>query len=272
MLSIVSTVVARGGFPFLYLMKLSGNSLPVQSNDNSFKHKHKQNNNSFDKKIENLQEIYGIKGQIHLRCHQGVNAAYEIENNFFDAIGNNLAVNSPKVISFASYFQKTDEEACKFWLSYACCQIKNNDAVLKYAVLLVINLAASFFCSPVYIPVLVGISSHVIITNTLGTYSLNRAFSTTLQHASKEEIEGVHRFLNARLTVEKQISGHSALMKINIWIRHILFGTPPLKNLIRQTEHVLKTKYSSSRNFSNISGDPRYKKMYAYLTFKEMRM
>lgn len=271
MLSVVGSVAVRGVFPLIYLDSILGHCIPIYSGVKDKRLKQTNESKLFSEKIGKLKSLYGLKGTIYMRQGKAVNAIHIVEKNYTMVIGNSLAFySSPKIIYIDSFFQKTDFDASKFWLSYACCQLKNNDDVIKDAVLIVINLAAAFFSPSLYMVILIGIISHITIQNTFGTYSANRAFSTALKYASAEEIMGALRLLNARVAVERELSGQSRAAKIQIWFSHILYGSPSLKNFIHKAEGVLKSKNNTS-DFSQITSDPKYLKMKGYLLNGEKR-
>lgn len=244
MLSLVGTL-ARFTFPLLYGDWLYEHSRHIKDSDNRLKKAgHRHINHSLKARFSKLQGIYGLTGEVHLNRARPVNAHYVIENNFTVAIGNNFYEKAPKIIIFDSNVERLDVESSKFWLSYACSQLKNNDAIIKNTVLLVINLAAAFFCGSLLTTMLVGVAAHVLIQNTLGTYFAKRAYSDALNNATEEELKGALRLLQARIEVEKELSVNY-LSKGLIWFRHLLYGNPSLESRKVKAEAILKNKFQT---------------------------
>lgn len=162
------------------------------------------------------------------------------------ALGNTYFRNSPKVVLINPKLIGLDEDAAVYWCRHQMVHLKRNDSLYYYGTLLVITVAAGFFCPTIPSFLFIVTSSRFIAIYISDVFFEKSVHDAALAEASLEEIKGVARYITALDEAQKELSPWKILqpnlsaMRLNDIHFHESEQCDYQKTLIRRFGYTLK--------------------------------
>lgn len=186
------------------------------------------------------------------------------------ALGTFLFKHSPKVVAVDIAVESIDPKAAMFLCKHEFAHIMHNDALKQFVPLLIINIAASFFCASWYTPLLIGMATHTIANKILGLRAEINADRFAIEHATEKELKGAVRFFEAHIQFENQLCPpNSFCNKVKRFAKELFDTHPSNSYRLNKVEEALKTRFNYSKiKLDKIKEKNRVWKLKEYAVFR----